>query len=76
MAANPNWMYDFGDKTKTQLDALANPNITTAISNAKSAASTMIGSGAYGSAAASYRIIIRGDAALPTGYSVEIRLSP
>jgi hypothetical protein len=73
MPVDPNWMYDFGDRTKAALDAAAAPDIDDEIAAAKTAASNLIGSGAYGSTSASYRIIVRADAVSPQGFSIEIR---
>lgn len=71
MAAS--WLHDWGDLTKAQLDAQSAPDLNAELAAAKSAASTLIGSGAFGSTTAVYRIVARQDATAPSGYTVEIR---
>lgn len=71
MAAS--WLYDWGDLTKAALDAQAAPSVNSALAAAKTAASSLIGSGSLGSTTATYRIIARQDSAAPSGYSIEVR---
>ena len=67
------WMFDFGDTTSAALAALTNPDIDAEIAAAKSAAVSLINSGAYGSTSGTYRVVVRQDAVDPAGYTVEIR---
>lgn len=68
------WSYDFGEYTGTALGAQSAVSIDSIIASARATAVAMIATGAYGSTSATYRVIVRKDAAVPAGYSVEVRI--
>lgn len=67
------WMFDFGDTTSAALGAPGSPVIDDEIAAAESAAVSLINSGAFGPTTSTYRVIVRRDATVPAGYSVEVR---
>jgi hypothetical protein len=69
-----NYMYDFGDRTATELGTAVSA-LETKINAGRVAAVSLINSGAYGSTSARYRVIMRQDANAAAGYVVQITLS-
>lgn len=69
-----NWVYDFGDRTATELGTAVSA-LETKINTARQQAADLITSGSYGSTTARYRVMIRADANSPQGYTIEIRLT-
>jgi uncharacterized protein with FMN-binding domain len=67
------WSYDFGEYTGSALGAQAAVSINAAIATARAQAVTMIASGNYGPTNGVYRVIVRADALVPQGFSVEVR---
>lgn len=69
----PSWQYDFGENTSAQLSSAPAVSINTIIAQQKTEAQNMIASGAYGPTNGTYRVVVRADSVVPTGYTIEIR---